>query len=202
MKKNRNIILASNSPRRSDLLRMIGFKFDIIPSNVNEKEKIELFGKYFAEYWSREKAISVSHNNLDRLIVGADTIVIAKGKILGKPRNKEESIKMLKMLSGSVHHVITGVTILCEQKQIIKTFSETTKVSVLKIPDEKLTFYINSFNTLDKAGSYGIQDWFSVWIKKIDGCYYNVMGLPLSKFYFYYSEIMKDYSPNNRHKKL
>ena len=202
MKKNRNIILASNSPRRSDLLRMIGFKFDIIPSNVNEKEKIELFGKYFAEYWSREKAISVSHNNLDRLIVGADTIVIAKGKILGKPRNKEESIKMLKMLSGSVHHVITGVTILCKQKQIIKTFSETTKVSVLKIPDEKLTFYINNFNTLDKAGSYGIQDWFSVWIKKIDGCYYNVMGLPLSKFYFYYSKIMKGYFPKNSHVKI
>ena len=202
MKKNRNIILASNSPRRSDLLHMIGLKFDIIPSNVNEKEKIELFGKYFAEYWSREKAISVSHNNPDRLIVGADTIVIAKGKILGKPRNKEESIKMLKMLSGSVHRVITGVTIFCKQEQIIKTFSETTKVSVLTIPDEKLTFYINNFNTLDKAGSYGIQDWFSVWIKKIDGCYYNVMGLPLSKFYFYYSKIMKGYFPKNSHDKI
>jgi len=105
---------------------MIGLKFDIIPSNVNEKEKIGLFGKYFAEYWSQEKAISVSHNNPDRLIVGADTIVIAKGKILGKPRNKEESIEMLKILSGSVHRVITGVTIFCKQEQIIKTFSETT----------------------------------------------------------------------------
>lgn len=202
MKKDRNIILASNSPRRSDLLHMIGLKFDIIPSNVNEKEKIGLFGKYFAEYWSQEKAISVSHNNPDRLIVGADTIVIAKGKILGKPRNKEESIEMLKILSGSVHRVITGVTIFCKQEQIIKTFSETTKVSVLTIPDEKLTFYINNFNTLDKAGSYGIQDWFSVWIKKIDGCYYNVMGLPLSKFYFYYSKIMKGYFPKNSHDKI
>jgi septum formation protein len=181
---------------------MIGLKFDIIPSNVNEKEKIELFGKHFAEYWSREKAISVSHNNPDALIVGADTIVIAKGKILGKPRNKEESIKMLKMLSGSVHRVITGVTIFCKQEKIIKTFSETTKVSVLTIPDEKLTFYVNNFNTLDKAGSYGIQDWFSVWIKKIDGCYYNVMGLPLSKFYFYYSIIMKEYFLKNSHEKI
>ncbi|MFL2989454.1 MAG: Maf family nucleotide pyrophosphatase [Candidatus Neomarinimicrobiota bacterium] len=198
MKKDRNIILASNSPRRSKLLHMIGIKFDIIPSRVNEEKKIKLFGKHFAEYWSRKKAISVSKNNPDRLIVGADTIVIAKGKILGKPRNKEESIKMLKMLSDGVHHVITGVTIFCKRKQIIKTFSETTKVSVLKIPEEKLIFYINNFDTLDKAGSYGIQDWFSVWIKKIDGCYFNVMGLPLSKFYFYHSEIMKKNS-NNSH---
>ena len=75
---------------------MIGLKFDIIPSNVNEEESIELYGKYFAEYWSREKAISVSHNNPDKLIIGADTIVIVKGKILGKPKNKEESIKMLR----------------------------------------------------------------------------------------------------------
>ena len=102
---------------------MIGLKFDIIPSNVNEKEKIELFGKHFAEYWSREKAISVSQKNPDRLIIGADTIVIAKGKILGKPKDKEESIEMLKMLSGNVHRVITGVTIVCKSEQIIKTFS-------------------------------------------------------------------------------
>ena len=201
MENGKNIILASNSPRRSELLNMIGLKFDVKPSNLNEKGKVGLSGKHFAEYWSREKAISVSQNNPDKLIVGADTIVIVNGKILGKPKNKKESFQMLKILSGGIHHVITGVTIFCRREQIIKTFSETTKVTVLKIPDEKLTFYINNFNTLDKAGSYGIQDWFSVWIKKIDGCYYNVMGLPLSKFYFYYSEIIKDCFPKNSHEK-
>ena len=202
MENGKNIILASNSPRRSELLNMIGLKFDVKPSNVNEKRQIELSGKQFAEYWSREKAIAVSKNNPDKIIVGADTIVIVNGKILGKPKNKKESFQMLKILSGGIHHVITGVTIFCKREEIIKTFSETTKVTVLKVPDEKLTFYINNFNTLDKAGSYGIQDWFSVWVKKIDGCFYNVMGLPLSKFYFYYSEIMKNGFPKNSHEKI
>ena len=202
MGNDKNIILASNSPRRSELLKMIGLRFDVKPSNVNEQGKIELSGKHFAEYWSREKALSVSQDNPTKLIIGADTIVIVDGNILGKPKNKKESFQMLKTLSDGIHHVITGVTIFCKREQIIKTFSETTKISVLKIPDEKITFYINNFNTLDKAGSYGIQDWFSIWIKKIDGCYYNVMGLPLSKFYFYYSIITKDYFHKNSHEKL
>ena len=90
---------------------------------------------------------------------------------------------MLKALSGNSHKVITGVTIMNKRFGILKTFSEITEVFVRKIPTKKIDYYINNFNTLDKAGSYGIQEWFSIWIKKINGCYYNVMGLPVSKLY-------------------
>ena len=97
---------------------------------------------------------------------------------------------MLKMLSGNMHQVITGVTLICKNKKISKTFSESTKVIVRKIPSDQIDFYINNYNTSDKAGSYGIQEWFSIWIEKINGCYYNVMGLPISRFYKEYSEII------------
>ena len=95
---------------------------------------------------------------------------------------------MLKALSGSSHKVITGVTIMNKKLGILKTFSEMTEVFVQKIPIKKIDYYITNFNTLDKAGSYGIQEWFSVWIKRINGCYYNVMGLPVSKLYRYLVE--------------
>ena len=97
---------------------------------------------------------------------------------------------MLRRLSGKTHKVITGVTIICKRKRLSNTFSSTTKVVVRKIPDHQIDYYINNYRTSDKAGSYGIQDWFSVWIKKIDGCYYNVMGLPVSKFYKNYSKLV------------
>ena len=117
------------------------------------------------------------------IIIGADTIVVFNGEIFEKPKDIDESKKMLKALSGNSHKVITGVTIMNKSFGILKTFSEVTEVFVQKIPTKKIEYYINNFNTLDKAGSYGIQEWFSVWIKKINGCYYNVMGLPVSKFY-------------------
>ena len=98
---------------------------------------------------------------------------------------------MLKALSGNSHKVITGVTLINGSIGEIKTFSAATKVFVKKIPLEKIEYYINNFHTLDKAGSYGIQEWFSVWIKKINGCYYNVMGLPISKFYRHFVEFEK-----------
>ena len=96
---------------------------------------------------------------------------------------------MIEMLSGNIHEVITGVTLICKNKQISNTFSESTSVSVRKIPSNQINFYIDNYKTTDKAGSYGIQEWFSIWIKKIDGCYYNVMGLPISKFYKEYLKI-------------
>ena len=125
----------------------------------------------------------------DDIIIGADTIVCIDNKILGKPKDKKDSVKMLKKLSGNTHKVITGVSIACYKENIFKTFSETTKVVVKNIPMNQITYYVNNFKTLDKAGSYGIQDFFSVWIEKINGCYYNVMGLPISKFYYNYNLI-------------
>ena len=190
MKNKKEIILASKSPRRIEILKMIGLDFDITPSKLYEKIKINLSGKSFSEYWSKKKSKLISNQYPDSLVIGADTIVIFKNQILGKPQDKNDSKNMLKMLSGNMHQVITGVTLICKNKQISKSFSESTKVFVRKIPNDEIDFYINNYNTSDKAGSYGIQEWFSIWIEKINGCYYNVMGLPISKFYKEYSEII------------
>ena len=191
MKSEDKKILASKSPRRIEILKMIGLDFDITPSKLDEKIKIDLTGKPFAEYWSKEKAKLISNQYPNRIVIGADTIVVFKNQTLGKPKDDNDSKNMLEMLSGNMHHVITGVTLICKNKKISKTFSESTKVFVRKIPSEQIDFYINNYNTSDKAGSYGIQEWFSIWIEKINGCYYNVMGLPISKFYKEYSEIMR-----------
>lgn len=183
------IILASKSPRRKKILNLIGLNFIIQPSNVNEHLKLDLAPKDFAKYWSKKKAKQISINNENRLIIGADTIVSLNGKILGKPKDKKQSYIMLKTLSGQTHKVITGVTIINKEKGVIRTFSETTKVYVKDIPDNDIMYYIKNYSTLDKAGGYGIQDWFTIWIEKIDGCFYNVMGFPLSKFYKNYTEL-------------
>ena len=188
MKSEDKKILASKSPRRIEILKMIGLDFDIAPSKLDEKIKINLTGKPFAEYWSKEKAKLISNQYPERLVIGADTIVIFNGQIIGKPKDKNDSKNMLMMLSGNSHEVVTGMTLISKNEQISKTFSVSTKVFVRKIPDRQIDYYIDNYNTTDKAGSYGIQEWFSIWIKKIDGCYYNVMGLPISRFYKELSE--------------
>ena len=180
------IILASKSPRRQSLLKKIGLKFKVIPSNISENLDLNLRPKYLAEHLSNKKANKIAKMHQNKIIIAADTIVYIDNTIFGKPRDKKENYDMLKSISGKIHNVVTGVSIVHKNKNIQKTFSQITKVTVRSIPKSELLYYINNFSTLDKAGGYGIQDWFSVWIKKIDGCYYNVMGLPLSKFYMHY----------------
>ena len=188
MDNSYKIILASQSPRRAEILRMIGVSFKVEPSNIHEKINQKIKQNEIPINLSKAKAAKISHKYPDKIIIGADTVVVFNKKIFGKPKDKNESKKMLKALSGNSHEVITGVTIMNEKLGVIKTFSETTKVFVQKIPTKQIEFYVNNYNTLDKAGSYGIQEWFSVWIKKINGCYYNVMGLPVSKLYRYLIE--------------
>ena len=178
-----SIILASKSPRRKNILKQIGIDFEIIPSNICEDANFNLGPRKFVQYWSKKKAKVIAKKNKHKIVIGADTIVYFNGKIIGKPKDKEESYKMLNNLSGKTHKVFTGVSIVYEEKNILRTFCQMTKVTVRDIPKNDILYYIDNYYTLDKAGSYGIQDWFSIWIKKIDGCYYNVMGLPLSKFY-------------------
>ena len=191
MDNNYKIILASQSPRRAEILRMIGVNFKVDQAIFNEEINQKIEQNEIAINISKAKAEKISHKYPNKIIIGADTIVVFNEKIFGKPKDKNESKKMLKALSGNCHEVITGVTIMNEKLGIIKTFSETTKVFVQKIPTKQIEFYVNNYNTLDKAGSYGIQEWFSVWIKKINGCYYNVMGLPVSKLYRHLVEIEK-----------
>ena len=191
MENNYKIILASKSPRRAEILKMIKVNFKVIPSKIKEEINLKIEQNKTAINISKAKAEAISLKYPNDTIIGADTIVIFNGEIFGKPKDINESKKMLKALSGNSHKVITGVTIMNKRLKILKTFSETTEVFVQTIPTKKIKYYVNNFNTLDKAGSYGIQEWFSVWIKKINGCYYNVMGLPVSKLHRYLVEIEK-----------
>lgn len=186
------IILASKSPRRIDILKKINLDFKVIPSNI-----IEDFDKTnpstLVQTCAFEKAKKISGENLNNFVIGADTVVVLDKKIMGKPRNINESREMLGMLSGKTHKVFTGVSIQNINKNINELFYSMTEVELYSISDTVIDYYIKNYKPSDKAGSYGIQDWFSSQIKKINGCYYNVMGLPISKVF----KCLYDLSMNN-----
>ena len=188
MEKN---ILASKSPRRKDILNQIGFKFSIVPSNFREYHNSDVPPEALVESLARGKAMKVAKMYNDKIIIGADTVVYRNDKLYGKPNNRKESFKMLRSLSGTSHEVITGVSIVLLSKNIDFTFSQTTGVTIADMTDEEILSYIKEYNPFDKAGSYGIQDGFSAFIKNISGCYFNVMGFPISKFFNRYKMIFK-----------
>ena len=177
------IILASESPRRQELLRQIGLDFAVKISGIDEDISIDLPPNQLAEHFAREKAHAVAVDYPNQLVIGADTIVVFDGKILGKPKDNEHSYQMLSTLSGNTHQVITGVTLKLLVNIFDETFHEITNVTFNTLSDRDINFYIDTYNPFDKAGSYGIQDWFAVFVKHIDGCFYNVMGLPLAKLW-------------------
>ena len=177
------IILASESPRRQVLLHQIGMDFTAIISGIDEDISIDLPPNQLAEHFAREKAHAVALNYPNQLVIGADTIVVFDGQIFGKPKDHEESFNMLSTLSGNTHQVITGVTLKLLDMNIDETFHEETNVTFNTLSDRDINYYIDTYNPFDKAGSYGIQDWFAVFVKHIDGCFYNVMGLPLANFW-------------------
>ncbi len=176
-------ILASSSPRRKDILSRLNIPFEILHPKVNEpKYNNKEIPKKYSEKSSKVKTLSIAKDYKDSLVVGADTIVVLNNKIvLGKPENKEEAYNSLNMLSGKTHEVITSVTICYLETNY--TFSEITLVKFLHLSELEILKYINTDLPYDKAGSYGIQDYSSVFVDKIDGCYDNVLGFPLSKFY-------------------
>ena len=186
-------ILASKSPRRKDLLNQIGFKFSIVDSNFKEYHNNDIPPEALAETLAREKALKVAKMYNDNIIIGADTIVTLESKVLGKPRNKKESFEMLRSLSGKSHEVITGVSLIQLNKNIDHTFNKRTFVTLSHISDEEILSYIKKYKPSDKAGSYGIQDGFSLYIEKINGCYFNVMGFPLSTFFKNYKFIFQTF---------
>ena len=188
---NFKTILASASPRRKDILSQVDLDFIIEPSNINEDFSIELLPKAFCEHWAREKANDIAKSHSDKLIIGADTIVIIDDNILGKPKSYKESFTMLKSLSGKTHQVLTGVSLIHLDLGIDFTFNESTDVSFCHLTDEEINKYINKCKPYDKAGSYGIQNGFSVYVEKINGCFYNVMGFPISRFHKIYKAIAK-----------
>ncbi len=187
-------ILASKSPRRRDLLNQIGFKFSVIQSDFSEYLNTNLPPNALAETLARGKALDIAKNHRNNIIIGADTIVSHSNKLFGKPSNEQERIKMLKYLSGKSHEVITGVALISLNEGIDHSFNQRTVVKVKTISDEELKLYAKNFKGLDKAGGYGIQDGFSIFIEKIHGCYFNVMGFPLSSFYRHYKSIFKSFN--------
>ena len=177
-----NIILASQSPRRKELLNKIGLNFKIIPSDFDES-KIQFNGspEEYCEELAFKKAEKIATNFKNDLIIGADTIVELNGELLPKPKNLDEAKQFLTSLNGKTHQVFTGISIILNQQK--STFNECTSVTFNSLIDSEFDYYIENFNPLDKAGAYGIQDWSSVFVRKIHGCYFNVMGFPISKFY-------------------
>lgn len=181
---DRHIVLASNSPRRRALLKEIVPDFEIAPSRqVDESYPDDLNVFEVAPYLSRKKAEAYGDlTGEDTVVVTADTVVIIDGRILGKPRDAHDACRMLRQLSGREHVVVTGVTVKSKDKT--ETFSCRTSVFFDNISDDEISDYVAEFNPLDKAGSYGIQEWIGCrGIKKIEGCFYNVMGLPLNMLY-------------------
>ncbi len=176
-----NIILASSSPRRTEILKLANIIHKVIPSTCKEVIEEGLKPIEVVQSLSYQKANNVFQDNKDSLIIGADTIVTIDNKILGKPHNEKEALEMLELLSGRTHEVITGVTII--NKNIHKTFYEITEVTVAKLSKKQIIDYINSEYIYDKAGSYAVQGEFCKYIDKINGDYYNVVGLPISRIY-------------------
>ena len=178
----RRIILASKSPRRRELLAQAGYEFDIIPS---EKEELMEGGtaENIVTNLARVKANDVYNRFKEKnpIVIGADTIVVYKGEIFGKPKSQDDATRMLKQLSGKTHEVMTGVCIVSSDKKI--AFCETTKVTFYELTEQEIETYINTGDPLDKAGAYGIQGVFAKHIKGIVGDYYNVVGLPISRIY-------------------
>lgn len=182
--KSYNIILASKSPRRQELLKGIGLDFTVLTKDVDESfpEKMSVYD--VAPYLSVKKARAFGENELpdNYMVITADTLVIADDKILGKPKNDDDARQMLRFLSGKKHFVVTGVTVHTKEKT--KTFSVTSKVSFDFLDEEEIEFYVDNFKPLDKAGAYGVQEWIGyVGVNYVEGSYFNVMGLPTQKLY-------------------
>lgn len=180
----KKIILASASPRRRKLLEELGLDFNIVNPEVEEIHPENLKGKDIAIYLAELKANSFPANRIpeNHILVTADTIVCLGDKLLNKPKDFEEALKMLEALSGKWHEVITAVCLKSNQKE--KTFSSTTKVRFKKLTSTEIEYYISNYKPYDKAGAYGIQEWIGfIGIREISGSFYNVMGLPIQKLY-------------------
>ena len=174
------IILASQSPRRRELLGRMGItEFEVIPAQGEEIATRTLGPDRLVEELSRRKCAEVSAAHPDALVIAADTVVSIDSQVLGKPRSEEEAGRMLRALSGRLHVVYTGVTVCCQGKTV--TESESTSVRFRSLTDADIMRYITTGEPMDKAGAYGIQGYGSVLVEGISGDYYNVMGLPVCR---------------------
>lgn len=181
--KHTDIVLVSHSPRRRKLLKKLGLHFHVTSATCEENFPSNLKGEEIPLFLSNLKAENCPEQIKDNtLIIAADTVVLIDGQILGKPVDKNEAMIMLRQISGTSHQVITGVTL----KSIYykKSFSSTTRVNFYPLNEDEINYYVKKYKPIDKAGAYGIQEWIGLMgIENIEGCFYNVMGLPLPKLY-------------------
>jgi septum formation protein len=191
--KNYHLILATKSPRRHQLMMDSGFQFDIrIPEGIEENYPDDLKIEEVPEYLAELKASwFLNKLNVNEIVISADTIVIFRKKILGKPLDRDEAISMLRTLRGKSHTVITGVCIMSKEKK--KLFSSFSTVCFSNFSDEEISFYVDKFKPYDKAGSYGAQEWIGyIGIEKIEGSFFNVMGLPVQQLYVELEKFIED----------
>jgi len=179
---NRPLILASASPRRQFLLKEIGLEFKVDPPHIDESFPEHLPVEIVPAYLAELKAKALLPKLKDEIVIASDTVVILNQRIMNKPADRDEAIKMLSALSGKTHTVITAVCLL--DKQNTDCFDDRTKVTFNKLTREEIEYYVDNYKPYDKAGAYGAQDWIGmVGVKKIVGSYFTVMGLPIHKVY-------------------
>ena len=175
------IILASASPRRRELMKLAGYDFEVICADIVEIVSENATPQEAVMSLALQKAQAVAAEHKEAVVIGSDTVVALDGKILGKPHSEQEACEMLRLLSGKTHKVFTGVAIVCGDK--VKNFFDETVVEFYSLGDEEIKKYVATGEPMDKAGAYGIQGKGSVLVKKINGDFFNVMGLPIAKLY-------------------
>nr|WP_041740048.1 Maf family nucleotide pyrophosphatase [Echinicola vietnamensis] len=183
MLPHKKIILASKSPRRQELLKGLDINFEIRTKDVNEDFPAELPDNQVAAFLAEKKAAAFETDlNDNEILITSDTTVLINDKVLNKPNDQEEAVQMLQMLSGNVHHVISGVCIMDKAKKVV--FDDITEVHFKHLSDDEIAHYIEKYHPFDKAGSYGVQEWIGyAAVYKLVGSFYTVMGLPVHKVY-------------------
>ncbi|MCT4591708.1 MAG: Maf-like protein [Carboxylicivirga sp.] len=188
--QNYKLILASQSPRRKELLSQLNRPFEVVVRDSGEEVYPDgMANEAVPVYLAKQKAeaYKADYQEKDVVVITADTIVCCNGEVLGKPKDKEDAVRMLKMLSNCGHKVITGVTLTSAEKQ--KSFTASTTVFFKELTEDEIEYYIENYQPFDKAGAYGIQEWIGmIGIERIEGSYFNVVGLPVQKLY---TELLK-----------
>jgi septum formation protein len=188
------LILASASPRRADLLSQIGLKFEIYPSNIPEITINKSSAEFATQELALQKARFVAERHTEGFVIGADTLVSLEDELLGKPLNTAHAQEMLTRLSGTCHKVVTGVALIDAKLNKEKTWAETTQVYFRELCPAEIDAYIETGEATDKAGAYGIQGRGAAFVKRIEGCYFNVVGLPLASLVEQLAEFTHDVS--------
>ena len=188
--KKYDVVLASKSPRRQQLLRDLGIDFRVeVIEGIQEDYPATMPADEVAQFLAIQKAKPYRLKD-NELLITADTIVVLDGEVLGKPADAAEAHQMLRNLSGKVHHVITGVCVTTKERQ--ESFADVTEVEFAELTDDEIDYYIEHYRPMDKAGAYGIQEWIGyMGVKRINGCFYNVMGLPVPRLY----ALLKGFAP-------